>query len=96
MRPCLTPFVTLCLLFSCGQKTESVQETEYLIAYNTFEPDSLAKDNWEIRIIALDSGAVSKNLTNHPDVAWAYLAHEDKINFISDRDTAYRNFSYTK
>jgi TolB protein len=80
------------LLASCAQKPTPVQEEEYLIAYNTFEPDSVAKDNWEIRIIGHDSNAVSKNLTNHPDVAWTYLALEDKIYFISDRDTAYRNF----
>lgn len=79
--------------FSCGQKSEiPQQEEQFLIAYNTFEPDSLAKDNWEIRIIDPDTSSLSKNLVNHPDVAWTYLAHEDKIFFISDRDTAYRHF----
>ena len=65
----------------------------YLVAYNTFEPDSFAKDNWEIRITNPEDTTISsKNILHHPDVAWTYLAHENKIYFISDRDTAYRNF----
>lgn len=81
------------LVFSCGQKSETPpQEEQFLIAYNTFEPDSLSKDNWEIRVIDPDTSGLSKNLVNHPDVAWTYLAHEDKIFFITDRDTAYRHF----
>lgn len=81
------------IAFACGQKTETpLLEEKYLIAYNTFEPDSLAKDNWEIRVIDPDSVSPSKNLTRHPDVAWTYMAHEDRIYFISDRDTAYRHF----
>lgn len=92
MRACLLSLLAFVFLYSCGQKSEPIQEVEYLVVYNTFEPDSLAKDNWEVRTLGLDSGAVSQNLTRHPDVAWTYLAHEDKIYFISDRDTAYRNF----
>ncbi|OOG70508.1 PD40 domain-containing protein [Algoriphagus sp. A40] len=86
-------FLSGVLLGSCEQKTEPTQEEKYLIAYNTFEPDSLAKDNWEIRVLDPDdSSRSSKNVIQHPDVAWTYLAHEGKIFFISDRDTAYRNF----
>lgn len=84
--------LSLILLDSCGQKTEEIEKESYLVAFNTFEPDSVAKDNWEIRIIDPNSDSISTNLTKHPDVAWTYLAHEDKIYFISDRDTAYRNF----
>lgn len=64
----------------------------YLLAYNIFKPDSVNKDNWEVMVLDPETGK-SKNLTNHPDVAWTYLAHENKIYFISDRDTAYRTFS---
>ncbi|HSF53506.1 MAG TPA: hypothetical protein VLA71_07135 [Algoriphagus sp.] len=81
------------LLGSCEQKTDAPSDEKYLIAYNTFEPDSIAKDNWEIRVLdPEDSSKSSRNVINHSDVAWTYLAHEDKIFFISDRDTAYRNF----
>lgn len=85
--------MVLMIAFACEQKPETPQQEEdYLIAFNTFEPDSLAKDNWEIRILNPDSVGPSKNLIQHPDVAWTYLANEDKIYFISDRDTAYRHF----
>lgn len=81
------------LLWSCEQKTETPTDEKYLIAFNTFEPDSIAKDNWEIRVLdPEDSSKSSRNVINNPDVAWTYLAHEDKIFFISGRDTAYRNF----
>lgn len=88
-------FLLLSLAFACkpANTHEEPKEDHYLIAYNTFEPDSLAKDNWEIRILdPEDSTKASVNLLNHADVAWTYLANESKIYFISDRDTAYRNF----
>ncbi|WP_111668778.1 TolB family protein [Algoriphagus litoralis] len=87
--------VSAIFLYSCGQKAQITNSVEdrYLVAFNTFEPDSLAKDNWEIRVLdPEDSSKHSKNISNHPDVAWTYLAVADKIYFISDRDTAYRNF----
>ncbi|WP_026952587.1 TolB family protein [Algoriphagus mannitolivorans] len=82
------------LLYSCQPKETTVSEKmDFLIAYNTWEPDSIAEDNWEIRILdPEDSLHTSQNIINHPDVAWTYLAHEDRIFFISDRDTAYRHF----
>ena len=88
-------FLSAGILFAC--KSPSLESPEiqdkYWIAYNTWEPDSSAEDNWEIRILdPEDSVPRSKNLINHPDVAWTYLAHESKIYFISDRDTAYRHF----
>lgn len=87
-------FLLAILAFSCRPNSEiPPPEEKFLIAYNTFEPDSMAKDNWEIRVLDPDDSTRStKNVINHPDVAWTYLAHEDKIFFISDRDTAYRNF----
>lgn len=92
MKPICIFFLSLLLLGACDQRKSEKKADSYLVAFNTFEPDSAAKDNWEIRIVGLDSGITSKNLTRHPDVAWTYVAQEDKIYFISDRDTAYRNF----
>jgi len=87
-------FAMLGVVLACRPSTEPIQpEEEYLIAYNTYEPDSFAKDNWEIRIFdPQDSIKTYQNIINHPDVTWTYLAHESKIYFISDRDTSYRNF----
>jgi TolB protein len=86
--------MVLMLAFACEQKSETPSQEElYLIAFNTFEPDYMAKDNWEIRVLdPEDTSRHSKNIINHPDVAWTYLAVGEKIYFISDRDTAYRNF----
>jgi TolB protein len=90
----LTYLILAGIIFACQPADRTSPEQEkYLIAYNTFEPDSIAEDNWEIRILdPEDSLLTSKNIINHPDVAWTYLAHENQIYFISDRDTAYRHF----
>lgn len=37
-------------------------------------------------------GTGKTNVTQNPDVAWTYVAGKNKIYFISDRDTAYRNY----
>ena len=81
-------------LFSCKNSPETLTpEPGYLIAFNTYEPDSVVEDNWEIRIMdPEDSTHHSTNIINHPDVAWTYFAHGPTIYFISDRDTAYRHF----
>lgn len=79
------------ILFITACKSNVEKPIQYLIAYNVFAPDSSAPDNYEIFIIDLN-GSSKKNLTNHKDVAWTYYAFQDKIFFISDRDTAYRNF----
>ena len=95
MKSIIYLIVSAIFFCSCGEKSQNTKSVEdlYLVAYNTFEPDSLAKDNWEIRILdPEDSSKHSENLIKHPDVAWTYLAVNDKIFFISDRDTAYRNF----
>lgn len=83
------------LLVSCqsSPSLESSSPNQYLIAYNTYEPDSVAKDNWEIRVLdPQDSNLGSQNILQHTDVAWTYIAEGDLIYFISDRDTTYRNF----
>lgn len=89
------PFILLAgvLLFSCESSSTNPEEEKFLIAYNTFEPDSIAPDNWEIRVLdPEDTSRRSTNIVNHSDVAWTYLAAGEKIYFISDRDTAYRHF----
>jgi TolB protein len=81
---------------SCGNKKistgkEEIKEKKYKIAYNVWAPDSAAPDNYEIFCMNID-GSENKNITGHKDVAWTYHAEKDKIFFISDRDTAYRNY----
>ncbi len=80
---------------ACGsKKTASEQENKekkYKIAYNVWAPDSAAPDNYEIFCMNTD-GSDNKNITHHKDVAWTYYAYKDRLYFISDRDTAYRNY----
>lgn len=89
MKSILLSLTIILFLTACKSNVE--KPIQYLIAYNVFAPDSSAPDNYEIFITDLN-GSSKKNLTKHKDVAWTYYAFQDKIFFISDRDTAYRNF----
>lgn len=89
------PFA-LFILFSCSNeenKTENITNTiekEFSIAYNIHVPDT-TKDDWEIMLMNFD-GSNKKNITNNKDVAWTYYSFNNRLFFISDRDTAYRHF----
>lgn len=65
----------------------AVSQSEYQIAYNVLENGE--KDDYEVYVMNMD-GTGKKNITNHKDVAWTYLAHNDKIFFISDRGACKR------
>lgn len=84
----------LFLLISCRDSSPSGQaagsEKGYFIAYNVYIPDT-TKDDWEVMLMNMD-GSGKRNLTRNDDVAWTYYAFQDKLYFISDRDTCYRCF----
>jgi TolB protein len=61
----------------------------YYVAYNV-QVDSKT-DNYDVFAVHLD-GSHPRNITNHKDVAWTYLAWKNRLFFISDRDTARRNY----
>lgn len=82
----LISIIALLSIYSNAQQASK----QYLIAYNVHIPDT-AKDDWEILITDMD-GKQTKNITNNDDVAWAYYAYKKRLFFISDRDTAYRNY----
>lgn len=84
-------FIIACANNNKKKITNSNAETELSIAYNVYVPDSINENNYEVFRTDLE-GKKSINLTNHPDVAWTYLAIKNKILFISDRDTCYRCF----
>ncbi len=97
MKNILVPIVIGVWILGCSGQTENTADdrTEtnsdaYIIAYNVYAPDSLKEDNYEIFTMAMD-GSDRKNITTNPDVAWTYLAWNDKIFFISDRDTSQRH-----
>jgi len=96
MKKLIPFFIIIVVLASCGGKKQAENKTEkkekkYKIAYNVWVPDTVNPDDYEIFTVNMD-GSDSKNITNHKDVAWTYFAYEDKIYFISDRDTLYRHY----
>lgn len=85
----------IAFLASAACKNPAVQEPQpvaakhYRIAYN-ISMDSTGR-NYQIWSMNLD-GSDKRNLVNHSEVSWTYYAWEDRLFFISDRDTAYRNY----
>lgn len=90
MRHLFFSIILLCTLGSYAQKDQPSSMGKYLIAYNIFVPDT-TKDDWEVMITNMD-GSQHMNLTHNDDVAWTYYAYQHRLFFISDRDTAYRNY----
>lgn len=64
-----------------------IGQKKYKIVYNVYE--DTARDNYDIYSMNMD-GSDKKNLTNTPGVEWVYHAYEDKVYFISDKDTCHR------
>lgn len=88
-------FIYLILfLYGCksGEKEIQVQtqlKYDLMIAYNVLENDET--DDYEIYIMNLD-GSGKKNISNSISVDWVYYSYDDKIYFLSDRDTTKRKY----
>jgi TolB protein len=65
----------------------SFAQKNYRIVFNVLEDRE--KDNYDIYSMNMD-GSDKKNITNTPGVEWVYHAYEDKVYFISDKDTCHR------
>ncbi len=79
--------VALFIILFAIQQNNSSQKQQYKIVYNVLEDRN--KDNYEVYSMNMD-GSDKKNLTNTPGVEWVYYAYEDKVYFISDKDTCHR------
>lgn len=79
------------LLFTISATVNAQNIKQYRIAYNVAVKDSSGKSNYEIFSMDTD-GSNKKNITNNEDVAWTYHAFENRLFYISDRDTSYRCF----
>ncbi len=80
------------LFLSCRESGNKAPQTvqpwnEYAIVYNVLVNDST--DNYEVFQMNLD-GSKKKNITNLPGVEWTYFSDQDKLFFISDKDTCHR------
>ena len=89
--PCLIMFV--CALISCegngksGREKSKAKEPEYAIAYNVLTDSE--HDNYEVFTMNID-GSEKRNVTNFSGVEWTYYSYEDRLYFISDKDTCQR------
>jgi TolB protein len=94
-RLLLLMFVALLGLVACRPSAPTLPadspptSKEYRIAYN-ISMDSTGR-NYQVWSMKMD-GSDKRNLVNHKEVSWTYHAYGDRIFFISDRDTAYRNY----
>jgi len=74
----------------CSKKTNAPTAAQNLkIAYNMLE--NRDKGDYDIYVMNLN-GTSNTNVTRHPDIAWTYQAWDDKLFFVSDRDTCSRCF----
>lgn len=86
MKYTITLFLLL-LLFSCEEKQTGIDDLR--IVFNV-RYDTLT-DNYEIFSMKPD-GTDRKNISNAEGLDWVYYAHQDKIYFVSDRDTTQRMY----
>ncbi|MCF7561229.1 DUF5050 domain-containing protein [Sabulilitoribacter multivorans] len=87
--------IFLLIIFGCKSETQKKAEKPYTlkIAYNVlYDGDN---DDYEVFSMDLD-GKNKKNLTNFKGVEWTYYAHDDDLYFITDKDTAHRNYQLYK
>lgn len=82
----------LCTWYGCENNSqdymaEAVNLEKYAIAYNVLVNDST--DNYEVFTMNVD-GSDKRNITNLSGVEWSYYSYEDKLYFISDKDTCQR------
>ncbi|WP_370087278.1 TolB family protein [Ekhidna sp.] len=83
----LTYIILALLLLSCAKKEAKQRSKEYRIAYNVWTDRE--GDNYEVFTMKLD-GSDQANITNLNGVEWTYRAYNDKVLYISDKDTCHR------
>ena len=75
------------ILFSCTKKEAEEPPKNYRIAYNVWTDKE--GDNYEVFTMNAD-GSDQVNITNLSGVEWTYRAYNDKVFYISDKDTCHR------
>jgi len=79
--------LTMLVLGYCTCAIAQATLKSHKIAYNVLE--NREGDDYEVYAMNPD-GTGKTNVTRHPDVAWTYYAHKNKLYWISDRDTCHR------
>jgi TolB protein len=72
-----------------NQVASQKEDYDLKIAYNVLEDSE--SNNYEVYIMDLD-GTNATNLTNWKGVDWVYYAFDERIYFVSDRDTNHRSY----
>ncbi len=83
-------FVSTFLMIACkspNKDSGKIEKTDFAIAYNVLYDDST--DNYEVFTMNMD-GSEKKNVSNREGVEWTYYSYNDKLYFISDKDTCQR------
>lgn len=78
------------IMFSCSSKKpedKSIRLEDYAIAYNVLADRE--SGNYEVFTMNTD-GTEKKNITNLSGVEWTYYSFQDKLYFISDKNTCQR------
>ncbi|MEQ6169092.1 hypothetical protein AAOE16_17975 [Ekhidna sp. MALMAid0563] len=83
----LTYLILGVILFSCEKKEADQPSKDYRIAYNVWTDKE--GDNYEVFTMKPD-GSDPINITNLSGVDWTYRAYNDKVLYISDKDTCHR------
>lgn len=81
--------VAVLLLISAQVSAQDSSLVGMKIAYNMFF--NIETDNYEIFVMNPD-GTGRTNISNWKGVDWVYYARNDKLYFVSDRDTVHRKF----
>jgi TolB protein len=89
MNKTLVVLVSIFALLACSTRPKEDLQVKWKIAYNVWY--DTAKDDYEIFIMNID-GSEKKNISNWEGVDWVYYAYQDRIFFISDRDTTHRKY----
>ncbi|MEJ2050471.1 MAG: DPP IV N-terminal domain-containing protein [Calditrichota bacterium] len=78
------------LLTNCTRyDNPELKKQPFKVAYNVMVDES--SGNYEVFIMNLD-GSEKQNITNSPAVDWVYYSYNNRIYFISDRDTTPKLF----
>ncbi|NNF31222.1 MAG: hypothetical protein HKN66_07510 [Flavobacteriaceae bacterium] len=83
------------LLASCNESKKNPQYieekvTDYAIVYNVLVNDST--DNYDVFSMNID-GSDKTNITKLPGLEWTYFSDNERVLFVSDKDTCQRCYS---
>ncbi len=81
------------IFFGCKEEKSHIETKAETFALNIVYNVLVDEENDDYEIYVMDfNGDNKRNICNSPGVDWAYHVYDDKVYFLSDRDTCYRCF----